>query len=110
MSRRRFTKEFKLENANRVSCGLILFAFSSVIGWAYYGETGATYLFGTKVKTPYRLAWIGFVYLGATWNLEAIWSVADTLNGLMAIPNLIGVLGSLAIISKLTREFFEKHA
>ena len=93
-----------------VSCGLILFAFSSVIGWAYYGETGATYLFGTKVKTPYRLAWIGFVYLGATGNLEAIWSVADTLNGLMAIPNLIGVLGSLAIISKLTREFFEKNA
>ena len=93
-----------------VSVGLILFAFSSVIGWAYYGETGATYLFGTAASTPYRLVWIAFVYLGATGSLQLIWSVADTLNGLMAIPNLIGVLGSLAIVGKLTREFFSRNS
>jgi AGCS family alanine or glycine:cation symporter len=92
-----------------VSVGLILFAFSSVIGWAYYGETGATYLFGTGASTPYRLAWIGFVYLGATGSLHVIWDLADTLNGLMAIPNLIAVLGSLHVVTRLTREFFSKN-
>ena len=93
-----------------VSVGLILFAFSSVIGWAYYGETGATYLFGTQVRVPYRLLWLVFVYLGATGSLRLIWDIADTLNGLMAIPNLIGVLGSLALVGKLTREFFDRRA
>jgi len=92
-----------------VSVALILFAFSSVIGWAYYGETGAAYLFGTKVSMPYRLLWIGFVYLGATGSLHVIWDLADTLNGLMALPNLIGVLGSLHVVTRLTREFFAKN-
>ena len=92
-----------------VSVGLILFAFSTVIGWAYYGETGATYLFGTKAILPYRLAWIGFVYLGATGSLQLIWSVADTLNGLMALPNLVAVLGSIGMLRKLTVDFFQRH-
>jgi AGCS family alanine or glycine:cation symporter len=92
-----------------VSVGLILFAFSSVIGWAYYGETGATYLFGTKISTAYRLAWILFVFLGATGSLRFVWNVSDTLNGLMAIPNLVAVLGSLPLVVKLTREFFSKN-
>ena len=91
-----------------VSLGLILFAFSTVIGWAYYGETGAAYLFGTAASMPYRLVWIIFVYLGATGSLQLVWSLADTLNGLMAIPNLVGVLGSLAIVSSLTKEFFAR--
>ena len=81
-----------------------------MIGWAYYGETGATYLFGTGARVPYRLLWLVFVYLGATGSLRLIWDLADTLNGLMAIPNLIGVLGSLALVGKLTREFFDKRA
>jgi len=92
-----------------VSTGLILFAFSTLIGWSYYGETGAAYLFGTGVSLPYRLLWIGFVYLGAIGGLHLVWDIADTLNGLMAIPNLIGVLGSIPIIVRLTREFFAKQ-
>ena len=92
-----------------VSVGLILFAFSTVIGWAYYGETGATYLFGTKAILPYRLAWIGFVYLGATGSLQLIWSLSDTMNGLMAIPNLVAVLGSIGMLRELTVDFFRKH-
>jgi len=92
-----------------VSTGLILFAFSTLIGWSYYGETGAAYLFGTGVELPYRLLWIGFVYLGATGSLHVVWDIADTLNGLMAIPNLIGVLGSIPIIVRLTNEFFNKQ-
>jgi AGCS family alanine or glycine:cation symporter len=93
-----------------VSSGLILFAFSTLIGWSYYGETGADYLFGTGASLPYRLLWIGFVYLGATGSLHLVWDIADTLNGLMAVPNLIGVLGSVPVIVRLTREFFAKQS
>jgi len=92
-----------------VSIGVILFAFSTVIGWAYYGETGATYLFGTGALLPYRLLWIAFVFVGATGSLQLVWSVSDTLNGLMALPNLVAVLGSLALLRKLVREFFAEN-
>jgi AGCS family alanine or glycine:cation symporter len=92
-----------------VSLGLILFSFSTVVGWAYYGETSANYLFGTKASLPYRLLWIGFVYLGATGSLHVVWSVSDTLNGLMAIPNLIAVVGSMALLRRLIKEFFAKQ-
>ncbi|MBI1355648.1 MAG: amino acid carrier protein [Acidobacteria bacterium] len=93
-----------------VSTGLILFAFSSVVGWSFYGETAVTYLFGTAASLPYRLLWVGFVFVGAVGGLEAIWGVSDTLNGMMAIPNLIAVLGSLPLLKRLVREFFQKQA
>ena len=92
-----------------VSTGLILFAFSTVVGWSYYGETAVSYLFGTAASLPYRLAWVGFVFVGAIGGLEVIWGVSDTLNGMMAIPNLIAVLGSLPLLRKLIREFFERE-
>ncbi len=89
-----------------VTTSLVLFAFSTVIGWSYYGETGIVYLFGARATMPYRLLWLVFIYLGAVGSLHLVWDVADTLNGLMAIPNLIAVLGSIALLRKLTREFF----
>ena len=89
-----------------VTTGLVLFAFSTLIGWSYYGETGAVYLFGTRVAVPYRLLWLVFIYLGSVGSLQLIWSVADTLNGLMAIPNLVSVLISLPLLRKLHKEFF----
>ena len=92
-----------------VTTSLVLFAFSTVIGWSYYGETGIVYLFGARAATPYRLLWLVFIYLGAVGSLHLVWDVADTLNGLMAIPNLIAVLGSLALLRRLTREFFAGH-
>ncbi len=92
-----------------VSISIIAFAFSTIIGWSYYGETAVTYLFGAKVALPYRLAWTGFVYLGAIGSLHVVWDIADTLNGLMAVPNLIGVLGSLGLLLRLINEFFRKQ-
>jgi AGCS family alanine or glycine:cation symporter len=89
-----------------VSSGLILFAFSTIIGWAFYGETGIAFLLGRRAILPYRLAWIGFVFVGATGSLQLVWSVADTLNGLMAIPNLIGVILCLPLLRRLMAEFF----
>jgi AGCS family alanine or glycine:cation symporter len=89
-----------------VTGGLILFAFSTVIGWSYYGETGVVYLFGAKAALPYRIAWLVFIYLGAVGSLHLIWDVADTLNGLMAIPNLIAVLFSIPLLLRLQKKFF----
>ncbi len=92
-----------------VTGGLLLFAFSTLIGWSYYGETGIVYLAGARAAMPYRLLWLVFVYLGATGSLHLVWDVADTLNGLMAIPNLIGVLASIPLLLRLQREFFAKN-
>jgi AGCS family alanine or glycine:cation symporter len=92
-----------------VTTGLVLFAFSTLIGWSYYGETGAVYLFGSRVAVPYRLLWLVFIYLGSVGSLHLIWDIADTLNGLMAIPNLIALLISLPLLRTLHREFFDKR-
>jgi AGCS family alanine or glycine:cation symporter len=91
-----------------VTVGLLLFAFSTIIGWSFYGETGMVYLFGAKSALPYRLAWLVFIYLGSIGSLHVVWDVADTLNGLMAVPNLIAVLASIPLLLRLQREFFSR--
>jgi AGCS family alanine or glycine:cation symporter len=92
-----------------VTGGLVLFAFSTLIGWSFYGETGAVYLFGARAAVPYRLAWLVFIYLGAIGSLHVVWDIADTLNGLMAVPNLIAVLFSIPLLLRLQREFFARN-
>jgi AGCS family alanine or glycine:cation symporter len=90
-----------------VTGGIMLFAFSTLIGWSYYGETGVVYLFGAGAAKPYRMLWLLFIYLGATGSLHVVWDVSDTLNGLMAIPNLVAVLGSIPLLLRLQKEFFD---
>ncbi|HEY0874362.1 MAG TPA: alanine:cation symporter family protein, partial [Vicinamibacterales bacterium] len=90
-----------------VTGGIMLFAFSTLLGWSYYGETGIVYLLGARAALPYRLLWLVFIYLGATGSLQVVWNVSDTLNGLMAIPNLVAVLGSIPLLLRLQREFFD---
>ena len=90
-----------------VTGGILLFAFSTLIGWSYYGETGVVYLFGAGAAMPYRMLWLLFIYLGATGSLHIVWDVSDTLNGLMAIPNLVAVLGSIPLLLRLQKEFFD---
>ena len=92
-----------------VSIGIMLFAFSTLLSWEYYGERCAEYLFGPKAIMPYRIVWIPFVVLGAIGSLELIWDVADTLNGLMAIPNLIGILGLSGVVIAETKDFFKRE-
>jgi alanine or glycine:cation symporter, AGCS family len=91
-----------------VTSGLVLFAYSTLIGWSVYGETGAVYLFGARASLPYRVLWLVFIYLGAVGSLQLVWNIADTLNGLMAIPNLISVLISIPLLIQLHKEFFDK--
>jgi AGCS family alanine or glycine:cation symporter len=91
-----------------VTTGLVLFAFSTLIGWSYYGETGIVYLVGSRAAVPYRILWLVFIYLGAVGSLHLVWDIADTLNGLMAIPNLISVLISIPILRQLHKEYFSR--
>ena len=92
-----------------VTVGIVLFSFSTLIGWSYYGETGIVYLVGARAAFPYRLLWLVFIYLGATGSLHVIWDVSDTLNGLMALPNLLALLMSIPLLLRLQREFFARQ-
>ena len=92
-----------------VSVGLILFAYSTILGWEYYGERCLEYLAGTKPIMAYRLIWVVAVVVGAIGGLGFMWDLADTLNGLMAFPNLIGVLMLSPVVFRLTKEFFAKE-
>ncbi|KAA0874193.1 alanine/glycine:cation symporter family protein [Nitrincola tapanii] len=91
-----------------VAIALAIFAFTTIIGWSFYGERCAEYLFGVKVITPYRLLWILAIPVGAMVNLEFIWLLADTLNALMALPNLIALALLSPVVFKLTREYFSE--
>jgi len=93
-----------------VTVGIVLFAYSTIIGWSYYGETGIVYLLGARAAMPYKIFWLIAIYFGATGSLSVVWGVADTLNGLMAIPNLIGVLGSIPLLLRLQKQFFDAES
>ncbi len=91
-----------------VSFGLIIFAFTTILGWSYYGERCAEFLFGVKVILPYRILWLIAIPLGAMGKLGMIWLLADVLNGLMALPNLIALILLSPMVFKITREYFAK--
>jgi len=92
-----------------VAIALAVFAFTTIIGWSFYGERCIQYLFGEKSVKPYRVLWILAVFVGANTSLDFIWLVADTLNAAMAIPNLIALALLSPVVFKLTKEYFAKH-
>ncbi|WP_373471380.1 alanine/glycine:cation symporter family protein [Carnobacterium alterfunditum] len=92
-----------------VTFGLIFFAFSTLLGWSYYGERCMEYLFGPKSIVIYRLIFLPLIVVGAVGGLRVVWAIADTLNGLMALPNLIGLLLLSPVIARLTKEYFGKE-
>jgi len=81
----------------------ILFAYTTILGWSYYGERAAQYIFGRKIILPYRLAWVAFVFIGSVIEFKTIITAADIMNALMAIPNLIALLLLSGTIFRLTR-------
>lgn len=89
-----------------VTVGLILFAYSTILGWCYYGEKSIEYLLGIKAVVPYRIVFVLFVGLGAVAKLSLVWNISDTLNGLMAIPNLIGLIFLTPVIVSETKKYF----
>ncbi len=89
--------------------GLITFTFSTMLGWYYYGERCAVYLFGEKSIPVYKFLWIAGILVGSLVELSVIWNVADILNGLMAIPNIVAVLLLSGMIAAETRKYAGKH-
>ncbi|HHV38012.1 MAG TPA: sodium:alanine symporter family protein [Tepidimicrobium sp.] len=87
----------------------ILFGYSCLISANYYCERAADYLFGSKVIIPIRILWVIFIVIGSMGGLEFVWDLADTANGLMAIPNLVAVIMLSGTVVKLTKEFFERE-
>jgi len=89
-----------------ISIGIILFVYSTILGWSYYGEKSLEFLLGRKAIKPYRVLFVIAVFVGAISKLDIVWAFADIMNGLMAIPNLIGLLGLGGIVAAETKNYF----
>ncbi|HFI2461894.1 TPA: alanine/glycine:cation symporter family protein [Streptococcus suis] len=103
-----FASVFGQSGALALTISLVLFAYTTILGWSYYGERCIEFLFGTKSILPYRLVFVTMVALGGFLKLDLIWTIADIVNGLMALPNLIALLALSPIIIKETRQYFAK--
>lgn len=88
-----------------IAIAILLFAFSTVLGWSHYGSKAWEYLFGTKSMMVYKVVFVLMIYVGATMNLGLAWDLSDTFNGLMAIPNLIGVLSLSPVVLHITQNY-----
>ncbi|HBG24593.1 MAG: transporter [Bacteroidetes bacterium RIFOXYA12_FULL_40_10] len=88
-----------------LTVGIITFAFSTILGWSYYGEKAVEYLGGKRLILYYRLFWIAAVFGGAILNLHLVWGIADSMNALMAIPNLIAILLLSGVVIKETNKY-----
>ena len=90
-----------------VALGVAVFAFTTILGWSFYGEKCWEYLTGsTSFQIPFRLLWTAVVFVGAVAHLEFVWLVADTLNALMALPNLLSLILLSPVVVQLTRAYF----
>ncbi|SHG76879.1 alanine/glycine:cation symporter family protein [Ornithinibacillus halophilus] len=93
--------------SNIVAIGIVLFAFSTLVGWSYYGEKCFAYLFSDKAVPYYRIVFVLAIMIGAVQSLDLVWGISDVFNGLMAIPNLIGLLGLSGVVVYETKRFME---
>lgn len=92
-----------------LSICVVLFAFTTILGWSYYGERCAEFLFGPKIIIPFRVFWVMGVFVGSQMSLELVWKMTDALNGLMAIPNLIALVLLAPVVFSLTQEYFAEE-
>jgi AGCS family alanine or glycine:cation symporter len=108
LSSQAFAQMMPVPGAGRliVTIGLALFAFTTILGWSYYGERCVEYLFGVRSIIPFRILWILAIPIGAIIKLKLVWLLADTLNAFMAVPNLIALLLLSPVVFRLTREYF----
>ncbi len=107
-----FGKVFNIGNINLggifVAIAILLFAFSTVLGWSFYGTKAFEYLFGTKATIIYKVVFVLVIVFGATMSLDLAWDISDTFNGLMALPNLIGVLALSGTVVKITKNYCDR--
>ena len=88
-----------------VAICLFFFAFSTIIGWYFFGEQNIKYLFGTKGTTPYRIIVMAFIVLGSVLQVNLVWELADMFNGLMVLPNLIALIGLSKVVGMALKEY-----
>ncbi len=91
-----------------ITIAIAIFAYSTMIGWSYYGEECIEYIFGLKARAPYRFIFCLAIALGAFLKVDFVWNFSDTMNGAMAIPNLLGLIGLSGVVAKLTKAYFYK--
>ena len=92
-----------------IAIAILLFAFSTVLGWSHYGATAWQYLFGEKTQLIYKVAFVIMIFFGCTMNLSLAWDLSDTFNGLMMIPNLIGVLALSPLVARITKNYIDRN-
>ena len=112
-----FSTVFGRFGAMFIAIAILLFAFSTVLGWSYYGTKSWEYLIGkltgnpvlgTKSTIVYKVVFVAFILVGATMSLDLAWDISDTFNGLMSIPNLIGVISLSPLVAKITRNYVRR--
>jgi len=104
-----FAKVFGQAGPAFIAVAILLFAFSTVLGWSHYGSKAFEYLFGPGAIIAYRIIFIIFILCGATMSLDLAWDLSDTFNGLMAIPNLIGVLSLSPVVCQITKNYVDRR-
>jgi AGCS family alanine or glycine:cation symporter len=104
-----FGEELPGSGAYVVSIGLALFAFTTILGWSVYGERCVEYLLGVHAIIPFRVLWVLAIPIGAISQLDFVWLLADTMNAMMAIPNLIALLLLSPVVFKVTKTFFTEQ-
>jgi len=92
-----------------VAICLAMFAFSTIIGWSHYGSRGIEYILGVRAILPYRLLFVVAAFLGSIYTLDFVWLLSDVMNGLMALPNLVGLLLLSGVVTAETRSYFERQ-
>ena len=106
-----FASAYGFFGSQLLTIALVLFAFTTILGWNYYGERCLEYLSG-KNKTAvmiYRILYIAAVFIGPYMTVSAVWTIADIFNGLMAIPNIIALLALSSVVVAETKDYFARH-
>ena len=103
-----FTAAFGSFGPKFIAISLLFFAYSTVLGWSHYGTKAFEYLFGTKASMGYQVVFVAMVLVGATMKLDLAWDLSDTFNGLMMLPNLIGVLSLSGTVAAITRNYVDR--
>ena len=104
-----FSQVFGPAGAIFIALAILLFAYSTVLGWSHYGTTACRYLFGEKAVWPYRIIFVIIVLAGSVMTAQLAWDISDTFNGLMMLPNLIGVLVLSPVVMKATKNYVDRH-
>ena len=103
-----FAEVFGTMGPKFIAVSILLFAYSTTLGWSHYGTKAVEYLFGTRAAAGYKVVFVAMVLAGATMQLSLAWDISDTFNGLMMLPNLIGVLALSGTVAEITRNYIDR--